>query len=178
MFVLPPEASEAEFRELLAYWQSKLPPGRLPGRQHIDPTELQPRHLSLLLLFDVVEGAVPKLRRRYRFRVAGTGFSAIAGRDVTGFYYDEIGAPERALPVIRALDLAVERKAPVFLSGRLSVPSQDYVWVKRLVLPLAHDGDKVDMILAIWIAERRSIADLARGDKEREAGVPQVLEWS
>jgi hypothetical protein len=70
----------------------------------------------------------------------------------------------------------VERKAPVFLSGRLSVPSQDYVWVKRLVLPLAHDGDKVDMILAIWLAERRSIADLARSDKEREAGVPQVLE--
>jgi hypothetical protein len=176
MYVLPPEASEAEFRELLAYWQSKLLAGRLPGRQHIDPTELQPRHLSQLLLLDVVEGAPPKLRRRYRFRVAGTGFSAITGRDVTGLYYDEIGAPERALPVIRALDLLVERKAPVFLSGRLSVPSQDYVWVKRLGLPLAHDGDKVDMILAIWLAERRSIADLARSDEEREAGVPQVLE--
>ena len=176
MYRLPPEASEAEFRALLAYWQSKLVPGRLPGRQHIDPTELPRRHLSQLLLLDVVEGALPKLRRRYRFRVAGTGFSAIAGHDVTGLHYDEIGAPERALPVIRALDLVVERKAPVFLSGRLSIPSQDYVWVKRLVLPLAHDGDKVDMILAIWLAERRKISDLARGDLAREAGTPQVLE--
>ncbi|HEV8390010.1 MAG TPA: PAS domain-containing protein [Dongiaceae bacterium] len=176
MYVLPSEASEAEFRELLTYWQSKLLPGRLPGRQHIDPTELTRRHLSQLLLLEVVESAAPKQRRRYRFRVAGTGFAAIAGRDVTGHFYDEVGAPERSLPVIRALDLVVERKAPVFLSGRLSVPSQDYVWVKRLGLPLAQDGDRVDMILAIWLAERRSVADLARGDLEREAGTPQVLE--
>jgi hypothetical protein len=175
MYVLPSEASEAEFRELLAYWQSKLAPGRLPGRQHIDPTELQPRHLSQLLLLDVLEAA-SKQRRRYRFRVAGTGFSAIAGRDVTGLHYDEIGAPERAMPVIRALDLVVERKAPVFLTGRLSIPSQDYVWVKRLGLPLAQDGDKVDMILAIWLAERRSIADVLRSDPAHEAGTPMVLE--
>ena len=176
MYVLPSEASEAEFRELLAYWQSRLAPGRLPGRQHIDPTDLQPRHLSQLLLLDVVAPAAPKQRRRYRFRVAGTGFSAIAGRDVTGLHYDEIGAPERALPVIRALDLVVDRKAPVYLSGRLSIPSQDYVWVKRLGLPLAQDGERVDMILAIWLAERRKISDLARGDLERDAGTPQVLE--
>jgi hypothetical protein len=176
MYVLPSEASEAEFRELLAYWQSKLVPGRLPGRQHIDPTELQPRHLSQLLLLEVVTSATARHRRRYRFRVAGTGFSAIAGRDVTGLHYDEVGAPERAMPVIRALDLVVERKAPVFLSGRLSIPSQDYIWVKRLGLPLAHDGDNVDMVLAIWLAERRPVADLARGEPGREAGMPIVLE--
>ena len=175
MYVLPSEASEAEFRELLSYWQSKSPPGRLPGRQHIDPTDLQRRHLSQLLLLDVVDAPAAQHRRRYRFRVAGTGFTAIAGRDVTGLHYDEIGAPERALPVIRALDLVVERKAPVFLAGRLSIPSQDYVWVKRLGLPLAQDGDRVDMILCIWLAERRSVADLARGDPAREAGTPQVL---
>jgi hypothetical protein len=175
MYILPSEASEAEFRELLFYWQSKLTPGRLPGRQHIDPTELQPRHLSHLLLLDVVETPAPK-PRRYRFRVAGTGFSAIAGRDVTGLHYDEIGAPEHATPVIRALDLVVERKAPVYLAGRLSIPSQDFVWVKRLGLPLAQDGDKVDMILAVWLAERRKPADLARGGFGHEAGAPLVLE--
>jgi hypothetical protein len=176
MYVLPSEASEAEFRALLSYWQSKLAPGRLPGRQHIDPTELQPRHLSQLLLLDVLDPAPPQRRRRYRFRLAGTAFASIAGCDVTGLHYDEIGAPERAMPVIRALDLVVERKAPVFLSGRLGIPAQDTIWVKRLSLPLARDGERVDMILAIWLAERRSIADLARGDLAREAGTPQVLE--
>ncbi|MEZ5830625.1 MAG: PAS domain-containing protein [Dongiaceae bacterium] len=175
MYALPPEATEAEFRELLGYWQAKLLPGRLPGRQHIDPTEFPPRYLSQLLLLEVVEGAPPKPRRRYRFRVAGTAFTTIAGRDVTGLHYDEIGAAERTGPVIRAFDLVVERKAPVFLSGRLSLPSQEYVWVKRLGLPLAHDGHAVDMVLVVWLAERRQAAALDRGDPTRESGEPVVL---
>ena len=176
MYRLPPEASEAEFLALLAYWQSKLVPGRLPGRQHIDPTELPRRHLSQLLLLDVVEAAVPKLRRRYRFRVAGTAFATIAGRDATGLHYDEIGALERAAPVIEALDLVVERKAPVFFAGRLPLSTQDYLWVKRLGLPLAQDGAKVDMILATWVAEKRSIADRTPGALNLETGEPKVLE--
>ena len=176
MYVLPSEATDAEFRELLAYWQSKVVPGHLPGRQHIDPTELPRRHLSHLLLLDVVGAALPRQRRRYRFRVAGTGFSSIAGRDVTGLHYDEIGGPARSVAVARALDLIVERKAPVFLSGRLTLSAQDYLWVKRLGLPLAQDGQNVDMILAIWLAERHATSDLARGDMERETAMPQVLE--
>ena len=64
----------------------------------------------------------------------------------------------------------------MFLCGRLSGLGQDYVLVKRLGLPLAQDGSNVDMILAIWRAERRSIADLARGELDREAGMPRVLE--
>jgi hypothetical protein len=171
MYVLPPEASEPEFRALLSYWQSKLAAGRLPGRQHIDPTELQAQHLSQLLLLDVVDRSAAEERRRYRFRLAGTGFSTISGRDVTGLFYDEIGTPERTAPVIRALDLVVEQKAPVYLASRLTVPTRDYVWVKRLGLPLAQDGDKVDMILAIWLAERR--ADTPH--RAPEASAPKVL---
>ena len=112
MYRLPPAASAPEFRGLLDYWLSKFPaklpandPGALdaawlgewlPGRQHIDPAEIPARQLAQVLLFDVVPGPGG---RRFRFRVAGTAFATLAGRDVTGKFYDELGAPERVAAV-------------------------------------------------------------------------------
>jgi len=179
MYRLPPAAMASEFRGLLDYWQSRHPAGAggscLPGRQHVDPADLPARQLSQLLLFDVVPGAAAG--RRFRFRVAGTAFAALAGRDVTGLHYDEIGSPDRVAPVVAALNLIVDRAAPVFLEGRLTLPSEDYFWVRRLGLPLAQDGRHVDMVLALWLAERRSLADLARdGLAEPDGAGPQLLE--
>jgi hypothetical protein len=182
MYRLPSSASAPEFHELLGYWLSKRPPGVgadwLPGRQHIDPAEIPARQLSQVLLFDVVPGEP----RRFRFRVAGTAFAALAGRDVTGLHYDEIAPPDRIAMVTAGLNLAVDRAAPVFLEGRLTLPSQEYFWVRRIGLPLAQDGRHVDMVLGLWLAERRSFTDLSRADlscgrlEELEGPGPQVLE--
>lgn len=174
MYRLPPAASGPEFRALLEYWINAFPGEDgvlLPGRRHIDPAELPARYLAQLLLLDVVPGSP----RRFRFRVAGTAFATIAGRDVTGLHYDEIATPERTGPVLDGLNLVVERAAPVFLEGPLSLPSDDVFWVKRLGLPLAQDGRNVDMILTLWQAQRQSRADFARL-AQAGAGAPQVLE--
>lgn len=195
MYRLPPAAGAPEFRALLEYWLSKFPakipandPGALapdqprprgvaewlPGRQHIDPAEFPPRHLGQLLLFEVVPAPTG---RRFRFRVAGTAFTALAGRDVTGLYYDEIGAPERVAAVSAAMNLIVDRRAPVFLEGRLTLPSKDYIWVKRLGLPLAQNGSDVDMVLGLWLAERRSAAEYSQTVlAEPDGDGPHLLE--
>jgi hypothetical protein len=178
MYRLPPAASGPGFRALLDYWIARFPTdaaaGSLPGRQHIDPAELPPRYLAHLLLLQVVPGSP----RRYRFRVAGTAFSSIAGRDVTGLHYDEIGTAEQVAPVLAAFDLMVDRAAPVFLEGALSFPPDDHFWVQRLGLPLAQDGCNVDLVLALWVARRQSRADLAKAAAAAGAdGVrPQLLE--
>lgn len=179
MYRLPPAASEPEFRTLLDYWTAAFPGDgtapdgvcQLPGRRHIDPAELPARHLAQLLLLDVV----PASPRRFRFRVAGTAFARIAGRDVTGLHYDEVAMPDHTEPVLDALNLIAERAAPVFVEGPLSLPTDDFFWVKRLGLPLAQDGRSVDMILTLWLAERQSRADFARRT-HAGAGAPLVLE--
>jgi hypothetical protein len=157
MFILPLEASEPEIVELYTYWLGKAPAGKLPGRQHIDPVEFSPRLLPHVLLLDV-ERSDPA--PRFRFRVAGTAFVDLIGREVRGRCYDEIAAPERVEPVCGALRKIAETGSPVFLEGPLTVPSRDFVWVKRLGLPLARDGENVDMILAAFhpVPKRREFA--------------------
>ena len=182
MYRLPPAASAPEFGALLAYWITRFPKddatgslsGLLPGRQHIDPADLPARHLAQLLLLDVV----PAAPRRFRFRVAGTAFAAIIGRDATGLHYDELGGtPDRVAPVAEALDLIVDHGRPVFVEGPLTLPSDDFFWVKRLGLPLARDGRNVDMVLCLWLAQRKSRTDLAREAAAHPEGPgPQLLE--
>lgn len=179
MYRLPPAASGPEFRALLDYWIARFPKddsagGRLPGRQHIDPADLPASYLAHLLLLDVVPGTP----RRFRFRVAGTALAGIVGRDVTGLHYDELGGtPDRTAPVARALDLIVEQARPVFVEGALTLPSDDFFWVKRLGLPLARDGHNVDMVLCLWMAQRKSRTDLAKEAAAHPDGPgPQLLE--
>lgn len=182
MYRLPPAASGPEFRALLDYWIARFPKnattddpsGLLPGRQHIDPADLPARYLAQLLLLEVVAGNP----RRFRFRVAGTAFSTIAGRDVTGLHYDEIGSRDQVGAVIAAFDLVVEHARPVFLEGGVSFPGDDHFWIKRLGLPLAQDGSNVDMVLALWVAQRQSRTDLAKAVAAggTEGGRPQLLE--
>ncbi|MGB8273957.1 MAG: PAS domain-containing protein [Alphaproteobacteria bacterium] len=149
MFVLPPEAFEPELIELYEYWLRKAPPGRLPGRQHIDPIDLSARLLPHVLLLDVVRGPEGL---RFRLRLAGTAVAQLIGREIAGLYFDEIAPPERTAPVIAGLCAIVESRKPVFLESPLTVPSRDYIWVKRLGLPLARDGETIDMVLAAFHA--------------------------
>jgi len=148
---LPAEAMEPEFMQLVDYWCRKAPEGALPGRQHIDPVELPPRLLPHLLLLDVERGGAAL---RFRFRIASTSFIELVGREVTGLCFDELGPADRVEPVCRAFTTIVEAARPVFLAGRLTLPSRDYCRVKRLGLPLARDGHIVDMIIAVFLLER------------------------
>jgi hypothetical protein len=81
-------------------------------------------------------------------RVAGTGFVALYGREVTGRYFDELGAPASMVPLMAALRTIVASREPSFLGSPLTAPNRDYVWIKRFALPLAADGETVDMVLA------------------------------
>ncbi len=166
MYVLPPGVGEPVFAMLHRYWESKRRAGRLPARSDIDPTEI-PALLPQLLLFEVVAGAIGP---RFRFRLAGTAFTHLVGRDVTGHCLDELGTPERVAPVAQALAAVVQTGRPAYLAGRLTLRSEQYMIARRLGFPLAADGVHVDMILGLWLAEPWSMSARAGGALEGAAG--------
>ena len=115
----------------------------MPGRADIDPLELPRAALPNILLLDVEREPV-----RFRVRLAGTGFVALLGREVTGQYFDELGPAHHMAPILDALRRLVATAQPAFLASPMFRPPRDYVWLKRFALPLASDGRTVDMVLA------------------------------
>jgi hypothetical protein len=157
---LPPAASDPPFRTVFDYWQRKAPPGRLPGRQHIDPTELPKALLPWILLIEVVtEGR----QRRFRYRLVGTQVSALFGGDITGRFMDEVVAPRWQAEIFAALNFVCEERQAHYLMSRISIRERDFMAVKRLALPLASDGDTVDMIMGLFVPVVGTSAGTASG---------------
>lgn len=133
---------------LYQYWCRKKRGHVLPGRADIDPTEIPGKLWPSLMLLDVLRdgGAI-----RFRYRLVGTSFTHAFARDPTHEFVDE-ALPTRAgyrdYIVNMYLELVAAKKA-IYSENLFALDGQPVPMVtKRLSLPLASDGDTVDMALA------------------------------
>lgn len=147
MFALPPEAGEPDFIALFEYWCRQSPPGRLPGRQHLDPIDMPRELLPRLVLFDVLPSIDGPL---FRVRLAGTRVVQMLGREPRGTMLHQLGLAE-ADNLTSALKAAVTLAAPVIYSAPIVLPSRRHLWARRIGLPLARDGANVDMVLGTYV---------------------------
>ena len=137
-----------EFRRLHDYLAKKAPPGKLPGRQHVDPLDL-PDLLPRIMLMDVVRDAGD--RRRYRIRLMGSDVAALQGEDGTGKFIEEVvtGGPE----IIAAYDEIVQSRQPQYRHGHVMAVGRDFISYERIAFPLASDGENIDMLLFIFVTQ-------------------------
>lgn len=151
---LPPQGPitetelDSRLRDLLAYWREKRTVRgagrRFPARADIDPLDLRSL-LGNINLIDVVRGADAK--PRFRYRLFGSEFVFYHGGDLTGVWVDEIPNPVYR-DELNALYMMVVN------TGATPMVSYDYLLESRrhrfqaIILPLATDGDTVDMILS------------------------------
>ncbi len=143
---------------LYRYWRSihpaaGQPPERLPGRRDFDPMAVRDQ-LATLWLIDVVRE--PALR--FRYRLTGTRIREATGREMTGLWLDE------AHPEINATQggfgrftRVVTERQPSWRRGEptLFLQHADFHEIENVFLPLAGDGETVDMIVCSSVFYRR-----------------------
>jgi hypothetical protein len=135
------------FRRLADYLAAKAPPGRLPGRQHIDPVEI-PDLLPHVLLLDVLRAG---RELRFLVRLAGTEVEAFHGRGLTGRYADEAFSGPRSAPVLASYSEIARTAAPGFRRSTVVTPGREHLAFERMMFPLARDGVTVDMLIGVFV---------------------------
>jgi hypothetical protein len=143
-----PAGSHERLRRLADYLASKAPPGKLPGRQHIDPTEITDL-LPYLMLMDVVPSE--RGEPRYRIRLMGTEVVALQGMDGTGKFAEAILTdPVEGAEIIRRYGEILRTKQPQYRRGVVATPGRKHMHYERIVFPLARDGENVDMLIFVF----------------------------
>jgi len=141
-----PAAAARAHEELFAYWASLKEGARLPGRRHLDPGGIK-RLLPTVSLIDVCHPAAPAAPQDYRMRLAGTGLYGVYGREITGKKLSEIYNTAAADYWRVELGKVVAEGRPAVGVHNLSWRGASHLSILWLRLPLAADGERVDMIL-------------------------------
>jgi hypothetical protein len=148
---LPVEPGNASFRpmtedianpQLRAFrdlWESKRRDGKLPGRGDFDIDDFVP-FMGRLAMLDVVDGG-----RDFRFRLYGTVIVEEYKKEMTGKLASEFRA-DFVGPIMTGYKAAHDTKRPYVDTIDIDAPDMHYVW-DRIVVPLASDGETVDVIL-------------------------------
>jgi hypothetical protein len=127
--------------DVFAYWASRRRRTRLPGRRDIEPMGLK-RHLPTVSLIDVDAEALD-----FRIRLAGTGLYPVFGREITGLKLEQVYPAGETDYWREQLETVVRERKPAAGHHSLAWRGVGRLSLFWLRLPLASDGERVDMIL-------------------------------
>lgn len=131
------------FGDLIGRWTAARETSgtAIPPREFADPFELQ-EHLGYLQLVDVFHDPV-----RFRYRLIGTRITALAGRDSTGRWFQDLYSPEFVAEAFKSYRWIIAEKRPLRVSATWQHVDKGHIRYEALDLPLSADGDTVDLIL-------------------------------
>ncbi len=140
------------------YWRSKCRAGRFPARDDIRMEEI-PAQLSMTTIMEREEprqGAA----RRYRHRLAGTGFWNLYDGEIQGRYVDELPIGCRVDYWHRVLDKVIDTRKPYVGVTRPNTPNGSHLAMFWARLPLSDNGTDITAILGFdHLVKMSEVAD-------------------
>jgi hypothetical protein len=143
-----PGAAVRAHEERFAYWASLKVGARLPGRRSLVPAGIK-RLLPTVSLIDVAPDAGKAGGLEFRMRLAGTGLYGVYGREITGKRLTDIYNTAAADYWRSELSKVVAERRPAVGVHNLAWRGASHLSILWLRLPLASDGQDVDMILGL-----------------------------
>ncbi len=131
------------------YWReaARAAPAGLPDRTAFGIEALHAvGALPRAMLIDVIDGGA-----RFRFRLIGTALTAIAERDVTGRFLDELYPPDVYAKFKASLDWVIRERRPVRAVDTFEFSGKEFIGYEALVAPLAMGGADVAVLLVVAI---------------------------
>ncbi len=144
---LATQIKHPRLKRFYAYWLSIAPPGKIPGRQHLDPLDIP----DLLPWVNLVEVAREGDEFRYRHKLVGTAIAEYFGRDSTGRWYHEIYDDKTLEELYRVNGAIVRDKEPHYWDSAIPVSGRQFLNYRRVICPLAADGETVNMLAGVHV---------------------------
>jgi hypothetical protein len=130
------------------YWLGKTralaDPSTLPARRDFDPLIETPRLAPRIMLMDVLQDPFD-----FRYRLVGTALRRHMAQDWTGQKLSEIPFQRIGSTVWDNNELVTRERRPLLARPPYIGPHKDFLFVESIILPLASDGDRVDMLMFV-----------------------------
>jgi hypothetical protein len=129
-------------RRLLADWEERRFGDALPARADFDVLDFK-YCLGSIALLDVLYEPL-----RFRFRVHGTGIVRRVGYEMTGKEIGEMPSSALVAQMRAHFGRVIATRTPMVETRTRELLDDNIVECEVLVLPLASDGDTIDMLIA------------------------------
>ncbi|MFY7959425.1 MAG: PAS domain-containing protein [Elsteraceae bacterium] len=145
-----PVSLDPRILAFLEYWRSARGDKPMPTRADVDPLEMPKGLLRHTLLVDVVDQG-----ERFKFRLVGSEIEDASKLRLTGaFVGDSIELPVYREYLLDMLRLVLKTCRPVVSASNFAHLNMEYILTQRVMCPLSHDGEIVNMIFACQVFER------------------------
>ena len=145
------------------YWRSKCKAGIFPSRFDILPEDI----VGALPMTSLIEIDEAHGDRRYKYRLAGTGFWDLYQKEIQGSYIDELPLGDRRPYWDRVLGQVMDKRRPFAGVTRTGTPNGAHLAQFWLRLPLSEDGRTINMILGFDHLVKLSKVSLPNTDAEK-----------
>jgi len=133
-------AGLGDLSELLSLWLKRREAGGLPARASFDPLDMR-KFLGRIVILDVLSAP-----QRFRFRLVGTDWVTRFGFDPTNTFVEDFPRVQSRAFIKDIMSQVALERVPLMVRRSVIIEGQ-YFRYGMLLLPLASDGNAVDMIM-------------------------------